>query len=883
MSLLVKKDLCVIENDNLSVQINISKSKVSSFFIINKLNGCKICGEESSELFVINFKGGLFNERVNSRSLKISNVFPAENENCDILTIEFAPIKVKGSKLKLSLVYTLEKTARYIRKHIEIDAEKVSEKAVLDYIDFSPIVTGINLKTSCLPEQKSSHISGFALSLGQPVFISSLFIGCEFPATLNTIENSAVSVKYFSGKPLSELLDRNSKYISYNSVIGVAQSEDDTVLHLALYDYIEKISKPLKLRVQYNLWFDHMLNISSENIEQSFFEIEKAMTAVGSQPLDCFVVDDGWNDYKKGFWCFNNKFPNELYPASALAKSFGSSFGMWLGPRGGYTSDTVKFARQIEKAGNGFLNKRSHDIDVGSDKYIRKTSDLMSDYQKRFGLKYWKLDGFIQKPCRNSNHDHIVGGFNDMYYYSEVWEKWLGVFGRLEEESEDGVFINLTCYAPPSPWMLQWVNCMWIQVSDDIGMTDKDSNGNKIGGSKKDMLLTYRDDRYYDFLKERKYSFPQSRIYNHDPIYANEANVVMTDEEFREYLFSMAARGNAFWELYYSFNLMNEAKWRINNSVLCFVRENLHLLKNSVMFGAKPSDAKVYGFGAFNKDEGMVMLRNSGSTPQNYVLRIDETIGASDKLQNAKTVVFLPYNASGQQGSVSFKDTINVALAPFQTKIYLFAKSLPEIKTEYVRAVSNNKLEVMFNQHIIPDEIACKENKIVSCKLLDDYRSVILEFENEFKQSQVYTLCTIQNIYLESFSEKVEFEYYENGLVPDKTIHGNSEFSIVVTTGGEEVGTLFKQGDEIDLRQENGKWCFRVGNQIVHSEGNVHDIVQVCAVRERNGVLKLYLNKRLDSGANAPKLRFNLKGEDVYCFDSNKVKVYNKALSYTEV
>ncbi|MGN0468874.1 MAG: hypothetical protein ACI4GY_09135, partial [Acutalibacteraceae bacterium] len=747
MSFLIEKNSVTFENASLKITFEISGSRISSFYLTNKLNGKNIQGEANSEVFEINFKGGFFGEKVTASGLKITNTYGKEENGAQKLFFEFAPVKVKGSQIAVTLVYETAENEHWFRKYIKLASENPSEKTVLDYIDFFPIHSGINTKTRCLPPQEKSHISGMALSLGQPVFLDSAFFGCEFPATVNTVIDGSLTVKYYSGKTLPNLL-QNGEYTSYKAVCGVAQSDDEVILHTALFDYIEKIAKPLEFQTQYNSWYDHMLNISAENIEQSFLEIEKAMTAVGSKPLDCYVVDDGWNDYEKNFWCFNKKFPNELYPSSALTRAFGSSFGMWLGPRGGYTTDTIKFARRIEKAGNGFVNKKSIDIDVASEKYIKKVSDLMVDYEKKFGLKYWKLDGFMQKPCRNSNHDHMTGGKDDMYFYSQAWERWIGVFNRLEKESDGGVFINLTCYAPPSPWMLQFVNCMWMQVSDDMGFAEKDENGKKTGASKKDMMLTYRDDRYYDFLRKRKFVFPQSRIYNHDPIYANEAKVRMTDEEFREYLFSMAGRGNAFWELYYSYDLMNEEKWRINNSVLCFIRENLHLLKNSTMFGAKPSSMQVYGYGSFGEDEGIVMLRNPSGEQKNYVLRLDSSIGAKQSLKDARFCVILPYNNYGSQGKYSYGDTVSVMLAPYQTKILSFGKKMKFMKTEYVKTLSKNELEVTFNQTVVADSISCPQNKIVSCRLLDDYRSVVLTFEKDFDASQSYTLCSVKDIML---------------------------------------------------------------------------------------------------------------------------------------
>lgn len=53
-------------------------------------------------------------------------------------------------------------------------------------------------------------------------------------------------------------------------------------------------------------------------------------------------MDDGWNAYpweyenKTGFWTWNTKFPNGLAKPKDLMDRISSTFGLWLGPRGGY-------------------------------------------------------------------------------------------------------------------------------------------------------------------------------------------------------------------------------------------------------------------------------------------------------------------------------------------------------------------------------------------------------------------------------------------------------------------------------------------------------------------------------------------------------------------
>lgn len=92
-----------------------------------------------------------------------------------------------------------------------------------------------------------------------------------------------------------------------------------------------------------------MMNITDESIADSFYGAEKGLTENGVEPLDSYVVDDGWNNYydgtytatpgssqgttpnQTGFWEFNAKFPKELYTSSSLSNKLQSTFGLWVG------------------------------------------------------------------------------------------------------------------------------------------------------------------------------------------------------------------------------------------------------------------------------------------------------------------------------------------------------------------------------------------------------------------------------------------------------------------------------------------------------------------------------------------------------------------------
>lgn len=865
-----------IENQFLKKDVFLNNNRIVSGKITNKLTGSCLDGYQIGEEFIVHFRCGILGKTIKSSGLKIEKAEIEEKGTYSILTVTFKSISVRDSRIIIKAVYELCSLERFCKKYIDISLDnKGSKDIALDYIEFADLKFNPALKSWCLPEQKKSHIPGIILSLGQPVYVDSFYFGCEFPASLNTIEDNTVSIRTYSGKSLSELT-KNGNYVSYKYVCGVSESDIFAEVQKSFFSYIGSISKPVKLRTQYNSWFDNMLNITEENVSSSFLEVDKALTKYGTKPLDSYVVDDGWNDYSKGFWTFNSKFPERLKPFANLAESFGSRFGVWVGPRGGYTTDTVKFARQIEKAGNGYVNKWAHDICVNSDKYVKKTGDMMLEFTDSFHLNYFKLDGFAQFPCKNKKHDHMVGGYKDMYFYTDLWEKWLSVFEKMSDKGGKDFWINLTCYAPPSPWFLKWVNSIWMQISDDIGFI-----GRAKEVSDKDRMLSYRDERYFDFYKNRQFQLPQRCLYNHDPIYGNEAKVSMTDDEFRDYLFTMATRGTAFWELYYSHSMMNEAKWRINNAVLSFLEDNIDVLSNSVIFGKRPSLSQCYGYSCFNGTEGIVSVRNSADRPMEYTLKLDEEIGVNISFRKCKATTVLPYTTKQSEELYGYGDTLTVSLKPYETKIFHFNKPLKVLEKTYVKARSATELEVSFNQFVDVNTVTCEENNIQSIRLLEDYMTAAITFKNSFDKMNKLTLKGVSDIMGNASDIEVSFDYYEDNLVM-YGIYGNTDFSIKATLDGENECVLMKQGDEILLEvSPDGYIRFKVGIDELKSRRTVRDVVQITAVRERNGVMKLYLNGKLDSGRNS--LNTHLKGDNAVCYDSVKVKMYNKALSFDEV
>ena len=397
------------------------------------------------------------------------------------------------------MVTVMENNKHYMNSYLEITVDK-PEEASIDYIDFDNFVIPEGTQgVWSIPDQSnisSMWIGKHELMLGQPIYADGLFFGSEFPAQDTDVNgDNAMQIRYYSGKSIAKMASDGQNvtndgktYRTWNNVVGAAQGTPTDVVQTDFFNYIEDIATPSDFRKQYNSWYDNMMNINDESIEKSFLGAEKGLAQNGVEPLDSYVVDDGWNNYNNavggvnapgesgttqnqtGFWEFNSKFPNELYTSTELTDKFQSSFGVWVGPQGGYNF-FGGFAKYLEAMGTAEMQSNSalgNVICTGSRTYLKNFEDRFIDYQTRFNIDYWKWDGFASRPCNNPNHNHMTGGDHDMYYTSDMWEAWTDVIehARAARAQEGkGLWINATCY----------VN-LWLYFSS---LDDRWRNGNR--------------------------------------------------------------------------------------------------------------------------------------------------------------------------------------------------------------------------------------------------------------------------------------------------------------------------------------------------------------------------------------------------------------------
>lgn len=876
------------------------------------------------------------------------------------VTFSFKPYTHKNVEYSIDEVIVMYEGDHFMRKFLEIDVpDEQMAKAEIDYIDLESLKVAASDAQWTIPRNKGGVVAmeEFKANLGQPIYIQGMFFGCEFPAADTEIVDGTGFMRYYSGKTFERLqtdnqLTKDGKYVTWQTVAGAARSTEQEVIQADFFEYIKSIATPSEFRTQYNSWFDNMMLIDDKNILESFIEIDRELNKAEVSPLDSYVVDDGWNNYNDtgivdagrsgtslnttGFWAFNTKFPQELTPSSELVKKFGSNFGVWVGPRGGYNFQN-HIASIIQKAGNG--SQAGGSIDVADRVYVKKFTEMAVKWQKDYDVNYWKWDGFADGgqynhfnnagggdgvPVYSTTNHHMVGGYHQMYHVTDLWEAWIDLMEAVrqsaKEENIDDLWISLTCYVNPSPWYLQWANSVWIQCVYD----QKDAG---FGTTKMNKQITYRDACYYDFLKNHQFQFPLQNLYNHDPVYGKEGTQMTiktaTDEDFQNYLYMLSTRGTAFWELYYSDSIMTDGKYEITGEFLEWAEENYHMLKNSKMIGGKPditklgdgnsdeTQAEAYGFSCFDGKDGIISLRNpSASADKAITFTFDRTMGVAE---NAGTLnyylehSYLLSDKSAQTGTLKYGQEYTVNLKPNEVRILRVSadKDTTAPKIDRIMTDGAKELTVKFDEKVSGNLFKVENAKVSSIKKSADDTTYHIEL-SEAPANEAAIKVTPQDIKDMSGNKATEdasVVYHKNNVIvenekvteagqlaeADKSLNSNNGFTVYATVNTAETNkSLVKQNDQYELKvTAEGKASFTLNGATAVSSKMINDGAEhkVVGVKENNGMLKLYVDGTLEGSAYNEKNRFHKVEKAAITAEDGvtAAAVYDIAYGYNEV
>ncbi len=670
-----KKSSFTIENSSLSRTIQIIDGKLKTTAIQNKVANKTITPQENVE-FQLRISEGTDAEGkdiiLTSDDFNVKTVLVDNNEKLGFL------LKNKENELEVEVFYEIASDNFYAHKYLTIRSDK---SVTLERID----VEAITMKDIYQP-YKMKQITAWGPSkwrpgLGQPLYTkqSALFLGTEFPASYNFVENNKGVCGYLLGKEIKV----DETYTSYKSVIGVG--DDSKFIQDAFFNYIDQIRiRPLRLQVQYNSWFDFGPRVTKETFANSVNKVSQELnTERGVPPFKAFVIDDGWQnshiDWSDKSWKVNDKFDTNFSTSFKTVNNAKSTLGLWLSPGCNFGArPAVNIMR--EKG----LEALDEYMSLAGPKYMQLLEDRMLELTTQ-GITYFKLDGIFGHLNRRefdlNGGDYGVPTMNQLdtkgfkpadkrlndpiydelktYYLVAGTERLMQIFEKQHKVNPD-VYVVISNGAYLSPWWLQYIDAVWMINAGDAA-----------GGSNRTQELTYRDGVYYDTWVKEKTQFPINSVFNHEPKKTKTGESV---KQFSEYLWMNLSRGTGFVELYIKTMKLSESDWDVLAYGLKWTHKVFPYFKNARMHGGNPKEGEVYGYTGWNEKGGYASFHNPTDKEKTYVFNINRVNGVSKNL--TKLTVSSPLTNATElvNTEITFGDKLEVTMKAGEVKILEFNK-----------------------------------------------------------------------------------------------------------------------------------------------------------------------------------------------------------------
>ncbi len=585
-------------------------------------------------------------------------------------------LKNKKHSLSVLVRFELKKEDRFIRKTLEITTEKA---ICIERID----IDSLELNSVTQPYQHKAITAvapwNWKPGLGQPLYANkaALFLGTEFPASFNYVENN----HYYCGYQYGHILKPNQKLTTYPAVMGV--SDHAKYLDDAFYAYINQIRiRPLRLQVQYNSWFDFHSSVTKDSFIKCVNKINDELCIKRDvSPLKAYVIDDGWqashSDWEKMVWPVNQKFNPEFKESFAAVKAAKSKLGLWMSP--GCNFGARPAVPHMRKKGWGGLNTY---MSLANTKYMDMLDQRMTSLAGK-GVNYFKLDGlfghlnnreFDLKKSNNGvphmpqlNINEIESNskvLNDskydeakIYYLTVGAERLMKIFANMSKANPD-VYIVISNGAWLSPW--------WLMHCDSVWMINA---GDAARGSGRTGELVYRDSVYHNIWVKEQTKYPMNSLFNHEP---KKTSSKETKDTFRKYLYMNMSRGTGFIELYTKTFKLNDYDWDVMAEGLHWAEDVFPTFTRSRMHGGAPKKGEVYGYTAWTDKRGYVSLHNPSNKTQTYRFTLNRDFGLIPGEANYALTSPMADSLIGLKESYSYNETITIELKPQEIRILNF-------------------------------------------------------------------------------------------------------------------------------------------------------------------------------------------------------------------
>ena len=417
--------------------------------------------------------------------------------------------------------------------------------------------------------------------------------------------------------------------------------------------------------IHYNDWYEIGITINnnqdplrrnSEKWQLNMLETwRREMIQKRKTPIDCFVIDDGWDDFNS-LWDFHAGFPNGFSRIDKALRGMKSGLGTWLGPVGGYGA-----AKSMRL---GHWNKKHPKNQIGNfqlsnkeyfDAFVGRCSQMVRDYE----MRYFKFDGI-------STHFHSKGPGN-----LEDAEGIIRVLTALRKARND-IYLNTTVGTWASPFWFCYSDCVWRQ-ENDFGQEGS-------AGDARDKWITYRDRLVHEVFVTGAPLFPINSVMTHGLIITKNGPPHVMSKTPDNCIKEMRAAfgcGSSLIELYVDQDLMSQENgklWDELAACIKWIRRNADVLADIHWVGGNPwdrsaGDGDIYGWAAWSPEKCTLTLRNSSDSEKTLSSTLREILDVPPMVRKDKVTFRSSFkdqrNIPGLVGdAIDVDEPISIILKP---------------------------------------------------------------------------------------------------------------------------------------------------------------------------------------------------------------------------
>ena len=176
-------------------------------------------------------------------------------------------------------------------------------------------------------------------------------------------------------------------------------------------------------------------------------------------------------------------------------------------------------------------------------------------------------------------------------------------------------FLNVTVGTWPSPFWLNHIDSTWRNGSADVGWTGV--------GDDREKWITYRDGYCHKLFVVASPLYPLNSVMHHGlvlgRVYQGE-RLGVVGANFKSDARAYFANGTMLQEMYITPSLMTPASWDALAEAAKWAHANADVLVDAHWVGGDPLKGEPYGYAAWNRRKGTLMLRNPADKAQTITL-----------------------------------------------------------------------------------------------------------------------------------------------------------------------------------------------------------------------------------------------------------------------